>query len=142
MLSAVWQAFVASSAARGRSEFTFGRGRHIILEGGVVVISSLKALRSCGRGLITEPEGARSHANPLPKAFTGHVREIGATSPESIAADIAAIIEKVAALAVAEIAKHGSQTVPGEPRYYTSTVAADYLRCCVGRIYNLSLQAA
>jgi hypothetical protein len=109
---------------------------------GVVVISSLKALRSCGRGLITEPEGARSHANPLPKAFTGHVREIGATSPESIAADIAAIIEKVAALAVAEIAKHGSQTVPGEPRYYTSTEAADYLRCCVGRIYNLSLQAA
>jgi excisionase family DNA binding protein len=68
------------------------------------------------------------------------VREVGATSPESIAADIAAIIEKVTALAVAKIAKHGSQTVPGEPRYYTSTEAADYLRCCVDRIYNLSSQ--
>ena len=106
-------------------------------------LSSLKVLRSHGRGLITDPEGARSHANPLPKAFTGHVRENGALSPDtaSLAERLAELFDQFAestAARVAELVNEGDPTA--EPRYYNVAEAAEYLRCCRGRIYNLSSQ--
>ena len=46
------------------------------------------------------------------------MRENGASGPESIAADIAAVIEKVAALAVAEIAELVNEHRPAAEQRY------------------------
>jgi excisionase family DNA binding protein len=72
------------------------------------------------------------------------VREIGATSPENagvLAAGLAELLEQFAASTAARVAELVNEHRPAaEPRYYNVAEAAEYLRCCRGRIYNLSSQ--
>jgi excisionase family DNA binding protein len=107
-------------------------------------------------GVVTTPERAqvlwpvgllspkqRSRANPRPKAFTEHVRENGASSPDtaSLAEGLAELLEQFAVSTAVRVAELVNESRPtAEPRYYNVAEAAEYLRCCRGRIYNLSSQ--
>jgi excisionase family DNA binding protein len=81
----------------------------------------------------------RSDHSPLqPKAF---VCSLSAGETASLAEGLAELLEQFAESTAARVAELvSSRGATPEPRYYTSTEAADYLRCCVGRIYNLSSQ--
>ena len=128
----MWQVIVASSVRPDSSS-------------GGVVITPERAQSFGAVALLTQKECSDRH-HPLPKkAFTEHVREIGASSPEHagvLAAGLAEIIEQYAqatAARVAELVSAPRQSA-AQQTYYTVAEAAEYLRCCRGRIYNLSSQ--
>jgi hypothetical protein len=59
----------------------------------------------------------------------------------TLAEGLAELLEQFAESTAARVAELVNEhRAPAEPRYYTTAEAADYLRCCVGRIYNLSSQ--
>jgi excisionase family DNA binding protein len=57
-----------------------------------------------------------------------------------LAEGITELLEQYAESTAARVAElvNGHRPAKDEPRYYTTPEAADYLRCCVGRIYNLT----
>jgi excisionase family DNA binding protein len=71
------------------------------------------------------------------------VRENGALSPDtaSLAERLAELFDQFAVSTAARVAELVNEGGPAaEPRYYNVAEAAEYLRCCRGRIYNLSSQ--
>jgi hypothetical protein len=76
--------------------------------------------------------------SPLRKALLSpQLSARDATLAEGLAELLEQFAESTAARAAELVNEHRA---PAEPRYYTTAEAADYLWCCVGRIYNLSSQ--
>jgi excisionase family DNA binding protein len=110
-----------------------------------VSLSSVRALQFCDRRAVTQKGRSDHHHQLPPEAFACSLSAgNGAIGPDtaSLAEGLAEIIERVAAETAAEIARlvNEQHTAKDEQTYYTTREAAAYLRCCVGRVHNLSSQ--